>query len=323
MAATIAIRAAASQQSPAPDARSVSPSGCPKPRYWPAENSAADRSSAPASADTSKQHDGEWNTGVQHSGVQNSGEKPGTRVRRSKAPSSGLDAPRRRLRDALATAGLSLKEASRAIGRNDAYLQQFLYRELPRRLPEEARHRLATILDIDQQQLADRHLSAAMSDRPPAQISVPFFDVRAAAGGGAMPPDLSSSANSDSQDNAGNPEVLSPIGLGFPSSLLRRITSAPAASLQLISVSGDSMDPTLADGDLVMIDIARKQPSPPGIFILDDGVGLVAKRVDAVPNTTPPMLRLSSDNPAYSNYQRHLDEVHIIGQVIWFGRSLQ
>jgi hypothetical protein len=318
MAATIAIRAAASQQSPAPDARSVSPSGCPKPRYWPAENSAADRSSAPASADTSKQHDGERNTGVQHSG-----EKPGTRVRRSKAPSSGLDAPRRRLRDALATAGLSLKEASRAIGRNDAYLQQFLYRELPRRLPEEARHRLATILDIDQQQLADRHLSAAMSDRPPAQISVPFFDVRAAAGGGAMPPDLSSSANSDSQDNAGNPEVLSPIGLGFPSSLLRRITSAPAASLQLISVSGDSMDPTLADGDLVMIDTARKQPSPPGIFILDDGVGLVAKRVDAVPNTTPPMLRLSSDNPAHSNYQRHLDEVHIIGQVIWFGRSLQ
>ena len=82
------------------------------------------------------------------------------------------------------------------------------------------------------------------------------------------------------------------------------------------------MDPTLADGDLVMIDTARKQPSPPGIFILDDGVGLVAKRVDAVPNTTPPMLRLSSDSPAYSNYQRRLDEVHIIGRVIWFGRSL-
>ena len=260
---------------------------------------------------------------MQHSGVQHSGEKPGTRVRRSKAPSSGLDAPRRRLRDALATAGLSLQEASRAIGRNDAYLQQFLYRESPRSLPEEARHRLATILDIDQQQLADRHLSAAMSDRPPAQISVPFFYVRVAAGGGAMPPDLSRSANSDSQDTAGNPEVLSPIGLGFPSSLLRRITSAPAASLQLISVSGDSMDPTLADGELVMIDTARKQPSPPGIFILDDGVGLVAKRVDAVPNTTPPMLRLSSDGPAYSNYQRRLDEVHIIGQVIWFGRSLQ
>ena len=90
----------------------------------------------------------------------------------------------------------------------------------------------------------------------------------------------------------------------------------------MISVSGDSMTPTLADGDLVMIDTARKLPSPPGIFILDDGVGLVAKRVDTVPNTTPPILRLSSDNPAYTNYQRRLDEVHVIGRVIWFGRSL-
>ena len=268
----------------------------PPPSHRPVENSAATAPSAPASAPA------------------DDGSSPDTG--RSKIAGAGLDAPRRRLRDALTAAGLSLKEASRAIGRNDAYLQQFLYRKSPRRLPEDARHHLATILDIDHQLLADPHLSAGLSDQPPGQITVPLFDVRAAAGGGAMPPDLAGPGSADS------PDTLPPTGLGFPTALLRRITSAPAASLQLISVSGDSMDPTLADGDLVMIDTARKQPSPPGIFILDDGVGLVAKRVDAVPNTTPPMLRLSSDNPAYSNYQRRLDEVHIIGRVIWFGRSL-
>ena len=52
---------------------------------------------------------------------------------------------------------------------------------------------------------------------------------------------------------------------------------------------------------MVMVDTNRTSPSPPGIFVLDDGVGLVAKRVDAIPNTAPRMLRLSSDNPAYSN----------------------
>ena len=36
---------------------------------------------------------------------------------------------------------VTLKQASRAIGRNDAYLQQFLYRGTPRRLPEDARYR--------------------------------------------------------------------------------------------------------------------------------------------------------------------------------------
>ena len=55
--------------------------------------------------------------------------------------SAGLDMVRRRLRDALAAAGISLKEASRAIGRNDAYLQQFLFRGSPRRLHIKQRHR--------------------------------------------------------------------------------------------------------------------------------------------------------------------------------------
>ena len=57
-------------------------------------------------------------------------------LNRAGLDSAGLDMVRRRLRDALAAAGISLKEASRAIGRNDAYLQQFLFRGSPRRLPE-------------------------------------------------------------------------------------------------------------------------------------------------------------------------------------------
>ena len=234
-------------------------------------------------------------------------------INRAGLDSAGLDMVRRRLRDALAAAGISLKEASRAIGRNDAYLQQFLFRGSPRRLPEEARHMLADMLGIDQQSLADLPAPAG-ADRLSNRIPVPLFDVQAAAGGGTVPPDGDLGRDAD----AG----MLPPSLDFPPELLRRITSAPAASLQMISVSGDSMMPTLADGDLVMIDTARKLPSPPGIFILDDGVGLVAKRVDTVPNTAPPMLRLSSDNPAYANYRRRLDEVHVIGRVIWFGRSL-
>ena len=49
---------------------------------------------------------------------------------------------------------------------------------------------------------------------------------------------------------------------------------------------------------MVMVDTNRTSPSPPGIFVLDDGVGIVAKRVEAIPNNRPWMLRLSSDNPA-------------------------
>ena len=61
-----------------------------------------------------------------------------------------LDPVREAVQQALASQGLSLKQASRALGRNDAYLHQFLYRRSPRRLPEELRHALAALLECDQ-----------------------------------------------------------------------------------------------------------------------------------------------------------------------------
>lgn len=215
------------------------------------------------------------------------------------------DPVRRTVRGALDAAGLTLKQASRALGRNDAYLQQFLYRGSPRRLPEAVRLRLAAITGTDGDMFLDRDLRTLHDELAPSGIAVPLFEVSAAAGGGRTGEEPASSA-----------------ALSFPPSLLRQITAAPANGLRLISISGDSMAPTLEHGDMVMIDTNRTIPSPPGIFILDDGVGLVAKRVDAIPNTRPQMLRLSSDNQAYSNYQRRIDEVRILGRVVWFARSL-
>ena len=90
----------------------------------------------------------------------------------------------------------------------------------------------------------------------------------------------------------------------------------------MISISGDSMVPLLEHDDTVMLGCSLTHPSPPGIFILDDGVGLVAKRIEIIPSTTPQMLRISSENSAYSNYLRRIDEVHIIRRVVWFAHRL-
>ena len=43
----------------------------------------------------------------------------------------------------------NLRDLSRALRKNDAYLQQYLFRGTPRILPEEYRHRLAQILDVN------------------------------------------------------------------------------------------------------------------------------------------------------------------------------
>ena len=81
---------------------------------------------------------------------------------------------------------ITLKQASRAIGRNDAYLQQFLHRGTSRCLPEDLRHQLAAILDIDQSRLAGNNSIIGASPQQSCQFAVPFFDLLASTGGGTQ-----------------------------------------------------------------------------------------------------------------------------------------
>jgi len=100
-----------------------------------------------------------------------------------------------------------------------------------------------------------------------------------------------------------------------------RLKAAPS-SLRVVHVEGDSMRPTLEDGDTVLVDMNQKSPVPPGIFVLHDGMGLVAKRLEHIPNSDPPAVRVISDNGLYSPYERTADEVNIIGRIRWFAREI-
>lgn len=59
----------------------------------------------------------------------------------------------------------------------------------------------------------------------------------------------------------------------------------------------------------------RARPSPPGIFTLDDGIGLIIKQIDHIPSTSPAVLAISSRNASYRSYERPLSEFIIFGQV--------
>lgn len=108
----------------------------------------------------------------------------------------------------------------------------------------------------------------------------------------------------------------------FRRSWIRDKLKASPSQLRIMHVQGDSMIPTLNDGDAVLVDMSRKTPSPPGIFVLDDGMGLVAKRLEHIPNSDPPAVRVISDNAVYGPYERTVDEVHVVGRIRWFAREL-
>lgn len=60
------------------------------------------------------------------------------------------------VQDSAAMRGESLASLSRLIGRNAAYLQQFIERGTPRRLPEDIRLALAQHWQMDERQLGAR-----------------------------------------------------------------------------------------------------------------------------------------------------------------------
>jgi len=102
----------------------------------------------------------------------------------------------------------------------------------------------------------------------------------------------------------------------IPNEIVRGYTTAPAADLRIITVLGDSMEPTLLPGQRVLVDTADRRPSPPGVFVVWDGLGLVVKRVQLLPHTDPPRVKITSDNQNYEPYERTLDEAYIQGRVI-------
>jgi len=76
------------------------------------------------------------------------------------------------------------------------------------------------------------------------------------------------------------------------------------------------MLPQLKPGQRVEYDTHDCVPSPPGLFIVWDGLGLVCQQIEFVAHSNPAMVRVSSANPSFTAYSRRLDEVTIYGRVI-------
>ncbi|KFB10366.1 LexA family transcriptional regulator [Nitratireductor basaltis] len=92
-----------------------------------------------------------------------------------------------------------------------------------------------------------------------------------------------------------------------------------ASSIAAFPVQGDSMEPTLDDGDIVFIDTRHRVPSPPGVYALaDEFGGVVVKRLDVVskPSDDVVVVKVSSDNPRHPERELTLDEITIIGRFI-------
>ena len=95
--------------------------------------------------------------------------------------------------------------------------------------------------------------------------------------------------------------------------------------LALIKVSGDSMTPTLNDGDLIMVDMRENhRMKSDAIYCIHDDNGLRVKRLQRLNNGT---VLIKSDNPTYDTETIDSDDTaeftfKICGRVVWAGRRM-
>lgn len=168
---------------------------------------------------------------------------------------------------------------------------------------------LAKVGDVDIDWLAtgngvmrsesDTEDSATTDPHPDEFAYIPLLAVEACAGHGSFV---------DSE------EIITK--LAFRRDWLHREVHANPAHLHLIYVRGDSMEPTLSDGEVIMIDRSANTPNRDGIFVIQMDDAILIKRIQPLPGNR---LRIMSDNKRYPDIEADLQQhpLRMVGKVIW------
>lgn len=104
--------------------------------------------------------------------------------------------------------------------------------------------------------------------------------------------------------------------IALKSDWLARRLNAEAKSLLLVEAVGDSMSPTIDDGDLLLVDLRELRYRHDGVYALRSGGEIAIKRLQRRPDGK---LIVRSDNPKYEPEIVTPESIIILGRVIWAG----
>lgn len=90
-------------------------------------------------------------------------------------------------------------------------------------------------------------------------------------------------------------------------------------ALAAMHIRGDSMSPTIRDEDLVLIDVTTKDIQDDKIYVIQDGHGLLVRRLQLEPGG---QVRALCDNPTHREFAVSRGALEIVGRVVWRGALL-
>jgi transcriptional regulator with XRE-family HTH domain len=144
----------------------------------------------------------------------------------------------------------------------------------------------------------------------PAVGQVPELDTRAGMGGGGVPA-------REMRKEGRHADPIKSEGWLFPTSFVREQLHSAAQRLLVLDTTGDSMAPTIASGERVIVDTGYKTPTPDGLYAIRDAFGnIVVKRLQLLRSSRPTQVKIISDNPTHPSEEVLLSEIEIVGKVL-------
>jgi phage repressor protein C with HTH and peptisase S24 domain len=108
--------------------------------------------------------------------------------------------------------------------------------------------------------------------------------------------------------------------LAFKASWVSKELGADPNNLLLIHTIGDSMEPTLRSGDLLLVDRNKARMKGDGIYLINFDDGLMVKRLEWMMDGT---VVIRGDNTSVSREQKltaiEMEKLHLLGRVVWVG----
>lgn len=95
---------------------------------------------------------------------------------------------------------------------------------------------------------------------------------------------------------------------------LQRVLGADARSVAIVVAVGDSMAPTIDEGDLAVVDLRENRFRYDGIYVIHAGNELAIKRIQRQPDGK---LLIRGDNSAYEPATAMPDQLDLLGRVVW------
>jgi phage repressor protein C with HTH and peptisase S24 domain len=211
------------------------------------------------------------------------------------------------IRRRMEAGGFNQKSLARAAGLNETAVRDILIGK-SRHPRHDTIQKIANALNCKAATLIEPYITTGPVTSPSQYaddlVFVPTYEVAAAAGDGIV---------IDHEYETGR--------LAFRHDWLRSVTTATPDDLAVITVHGDSMFPTLADGDTILVDLTQRAAGRDGVYIVRFGEFVLVKRLLIDPVRRE--VTISCDN---ENYPRLAPvdpvDVDVAGRVIWVGRRI-